>query len=518
MTLVEFFLARDAPPATAHRTVAVAWVGLALIVSHSVYKAWLAVAFTAFFRDFYDVMGAAAALVATGEASSGETSGSGGEGPAVAAAAAAARRAALADIYAQLAVFARLAVPAALVHPLARWMMSRYAMAWRLALVRSYVARWDAAGVAIEGASQRVQEDTQRFAEGLEFAFATALDVVFTLVIFTPKLHALGRHVRPPEALRDVLALDGEGGWRQDWLVLVAVALAALGTVVGLVVARRLVDLEVRNQVVEAAFRLDLSLWEALSTPVQPPARPPRAAEEAGIAEEERATPVAESEHRSDRSDDPAAGCAASLPPFATTTVDRVQQHAAHRQRLEQNYTSLFRHFAYFNAWTGAFDQAVTIVPYLLAAPQLVLAPEEGAAAAVAALSLGEVVELSRIFDRCFSALTTPMNAWGAVNEFRSVLRRLREFERHLPSARAVGRRMQMRNMLEETQRPRPPRPPPHATAEQRRVAFLRRPVACAPPCGTSVELASADAALVMGDVGVAVAEDEGAECRQGPR
>ena len=395
--LVEFFCARDAAPGLeAWRTVCIAWGGLLLITGHAVYKAWLAVAFTNFYKVFYDLMQNAASTASTGTHEE--------------------QHAALDAIYSQLLVFAQLAIPASAIHPIARWLQSRYALSWRLALIRSYVARWDAAGVAIEGASQRVQEDTDRFADGLETAFSTLLDVIFTLVIFTPKLYELGDVVQAPHILAN----------RQDWLVLLALALAVFGTLVGLLVARKLVGLEIQNQVVEAKFRMDLSLWEANTIPIQPPTR--------------------SQTHTQTLEEGPPLGI--NEIPTGVNAINRIAQHAHNRHLLHVNYTNLYKHFAFFHAWTGCFDQLISIMPYILAAPQLVLSDSiselasgdtidmmSGASIAVP-LTLGQVVELSRVFDRVFGALTTPMNAWGSINEFRSVLFRLSQFEKHLPPSR----------------------------------------------------------------------------------
>lgn len=372
-----------------------AWGGMALIVVHAVYKAWLAVRFTAWYRDFYDVMQAAAAAVH--EAASGDRMseldeigtkdelGSNRIGAT-----------SLADVYAQLLTFCELAVPAAIVHPIAIWFQSQYALNWRLALVNSYLVRWEGSSSTIEGASQRVQEDTQRFAEGLELACVTILDTVFTLVIFTPRLVDIGEQLPPPDALR------GFAAFFEPWLVWLALALALCGTFIGLIIAHHLVELEVRNQLVEAALRKDLVIWETCVPPVNPPA----------------ATPVTS-----------ATSAMLHLNASAEDGVEEVHASAWHGARwlpdLKKNYSAIYKHFGYLNVWVGAFEQAVTVVPYLLAAPQLLAETNR--------TTLGTVVEFARVFDRVFEALTVPMHNWGRFNEFRSVVRRLSEFERVLP-------------------------------------------------------------------------------------
>ena len=48
-------------------------------------------------------------------------------------------------------------------------------------------------------------------------------------------------------------------------------------------------------------------------------------------------------------------------------------------------------------------------------------------------VDMGVLVQVADAFQRVFSAMSVGMNNWAAVNDFRSVLRRLREFEAHLP-------------------------------------------------------------------------------------
>ena len=52
----------------------------------------------------------------------------------------------------------------------------------------------------IEGASQRLHEDTQRFSKGLDLFLGIVLDALCTLVVFTPILFDLGAQAPPPRA------------------------------------------------------------------------------------------------------------------------------------------------------------------------------------------------------------------------------------------------------------------------------------------------------------------------------
>ena len=160
-----------------------------------------------------------------------------------------------ASLDALFAAFARLALPWALLIPLASLLRRFWCFEWRMALVDAYVRRWATrGGGAPEGASQRVQEDTQRFARGVELFAGQVLDAVLTLVIFVPSLLELGAAFPPPGS--------AGGHTSAGWLLALTAALALLGLCVSVAVAWRLVGLDVRNQRVEAGLRKRLVAYE----------------------------------------------------------------------------------------------------------------------------------------------------------------------------------------------------------------------------------------------------------------
>ena len=95
-------------------------------------------------------------------------------------------------------------------------------------------------------------------------------------------------------------------------------------------------------------------------------------------------------------------------------------------RRLYRNYHALFRHFSLLNTWLSFYDQVMTLLPYFVAAPLLFAADPERR------ITLGTLIQMSNSFEKVFSSLSVVAENWGAVNEFRSVLVRLREFERKL--------------------------------------------------------------------------------------
>ena len=112
----------------------------------------------------------------------------------------------------------------------------------------------------IEGASQRIQEDTMRFAaimEGLGVAF---VDSIMTLIAFLPVLAALSIHV---ESVPIIGAIPYP-------LVTLSIVWSIFGTVVLLVAGIKLPGMEFKNQRVEAAFRKELVLGEENETHAKP--------------------------------------------------------------------------------------------------------------------------------------------------------------------------------------------------------------------------------------------------------
>ena len=98
------------------------------------------------------------------------------------------------DLYGHFLVFCTIAFPYILFIILNRFFTAHYIFRWRTAMNNYYVERWKQVR-NIEGASQRIQEDTMRFAaimEGLGVAF---VDSIMTLIAFLPVLAALSVHV-----------------------------------------------------------------------------------------------------------------------------------------------------------------------------------------------------------------------------------------------------------------------------------------------------------------------------------
>ncbi|MGH6924262.1 MAG: peptide antibiotic transporter SbmA [Propylenella sp.] len=166
----------------------------------------------------------------------------------------------LAQFYGQLLVFAWIAFVAVIVGVLTRFFVSHYIFRWRTAMNNYYMEHWSEVR-GIEGASQRVQEDTMRFSTTMEGLGVSLVDSVMTLIAFLPVLLRLSESVTE-------LPIVGEV---PHALVVAAILWSLFGTGFLALVGIRLPGLEFRNQRVEAAYRKELVYGEDNPNAAQPP-------------------------------------------------------------------------------------------------------------------------------------------------------------------------------------------------------------------------------------------------------
>ena len=164
------------------------------------------------------------------------------------------------QFFGQLATFAGIALVYITSAVLSSFITSHYVFRWRTAMNDYYTANWHRLR-HIEGASQRIQEDTQKFAQTVEQLGASLIDALLTLLAFLPILWGLSVHVKELPLIGAV----------PQALVFVAVIWAAVGTALLAVAGVRLPGLEFRNQRVEAAYRKELVLGEDDPVRAQPP-------------------------------------------------------------------------------------------------------------------------------------------------------------------------------------------------------------------------------------------------------
>ncbi len=165
-----------------------------------------------------------------------------------------------AQIFAGLFDFTTIAFVYIAVLVLNRFIVSHYIFRWRTAMTDFYTENWRKLR-KVEGASQRVQEDTMRFAETVESLGVSALDSVLTLIAFMPILARLGEQV---------VALPIVGVIPYP-LVFAAIAWSVFGTAVLMLAGIKLPGLYFKNQKVEAAYRKELVYGEDRTDRAAPP-------------------------------------------------------------------------------------------------------------------------------------------------------------------------------------------------------------------------------------------------------
>lgn len=194
-----------------------------------------------------------------------------------------------------------------IVRTLGNYFIQHYNFRWRTAMNDYYTARWGQIR-HIEGASQRIQDDTMRFADIMEGLGAGLLDAVMTLIAFLPILWMLSTKYVSEIPIFGPIA---------HGLVIVAVCWSIVGTIILALTGYYLPTLKFHNQRVEAAYRKELVLGEADAT---------------------RAQPMTLRELFAD---------------------------------VKKNYFRMYFHYMYFNIVRFSYLQAGVLIPYIALAPTL---------------------------------------------------------------------------------------------------------------------------------------------------
>lgn len=213
----------------------------------------------------------------------------------------------LAEFLGEMVTVAFVLIPNITVLVLNAFFIAHYLFRWRRAMTFYYMSHWPKLR-HIEGAAQRVQEDTQRFAnivEGLAVSFVAS---IMTLTVFLPLLWQLSQNINE-------LPFFGPVNGSLVWVALVS---SAIGTVLLAVVGYRLPGLEFHNQRVEAAYRKELVYGEDA---------------------EGRAEPVS----------------------IRTLFLN-----------MQSNYFRLYRHYLYFNIARYAYLQGSNFIPLIAMGPAIV--------------------------------------------------------------------------------------------------------------------------------------------------
>lgn len=259
-----------------------AWslLGSAIILVTTWYKVELDVQINEWFGGFYDLI-----QKALGEPGSIE----------------------IGEYYGYCLTFAKIAGLYIFIAVILDFYIKHYVFRWRTAMNDYYMNHWPQLR-HIEGAAQRVQEDTMRFARIMETLGVNFMRSMMTLFAFLPLLWGLSSHVTE-------LPLIGQV---PHSLIFVAILFALAGTALMALVGIKLPGLEFNNQRVEAAYRKELVYGE----------------------------------DREDRADPP--------------TVRELFAN------VRRNYFRLFFHYMYFDVAKWSYLQFGVLVPYLALAPTIV--------------------------------------------------------------------------------------------------------------------------------------------------
>ncbi len=208
-------------------------LGTALILFTSYFQVQVSVAINTWYGPFYDLIQAALSK---------------------------SKQVEISEFYSELLGFAGIAFIAVTVGVITRFFVSHWIFRWRTAMNDYYMTHW-ASLRKIEGAAQRVHEDTMRFSSTMEGLGVNLVEAILTLIAFLPVLLVLSANITE-------LPFVGEVPYV---LVVVAVLWSIFGTTLLALVGIKLPGLEFRNQRVEAAYRKELVYGEDEASRAQPP-------------------------------------------------------------------------------------------------------------------------------------------------------------------------------------------------------------------------------------------------------
>ncbi|MBD8876399.1 peptide antibiotic transporter SbmA [Roseibium polysiphoniae] len=211
------------------------------------------------------------------------------------------------EYMAEMMTFFRIAGIYIVIAVILDFFIKHFIFRWRTAMNNYYMSHWQVVR-HIEGASQRVQEDTMRFARIMEGLGVSFMRSIMTLIAFLPLLWTLSENVTELPWIGAV----------SHSLVYVAILSAASGTVLLAAVGFKLPGLEFQNQKVEAAYRKELVYGE-------------------------------DNEERAD-------------PPSVAELFGNVRK----------NYFRLYFHYLYFDVARWSYLQATVLVPYIALGPTII--------------------------------------------------------------------------------------------------------------------------------------------------
>ena len=234
---------------------------------------------------------------------------------------------------------------------------SHWVFRWRTSMANYYHEQWSKARLT-EGASQRVQEDTLKFARIMEGLGVGLLDSIMTLIAFLPILWGLSKQIT-------MLPWIGEV---EHALVWVAIISALGGTILLASVGIKLPGIEYDIQKEEAAYRKELVLGE--EDPI-------------------RAAPA---------------------------TIGQLYS------RVRGIHFKSYFHYLYFNAVKWSYFQGMVIVPYLALAPTIVTGAITLGFVQQITRAFGRVESSLQYLVKSWSTIVEFISVWKRLREFEDKL------------------------------------------------------------------------------------------------
>ena len=313
------------------------WGGLLILLSSLWAQVSLTVAINAWYGGFYDLMQNSATYFDRSQIGIGL-------------------------FYNKLYDFCMLAMPYVIIATITNWFTRVYGLRWREAITFDYLPKWRSVTEDIEGASQRIQEDTHKFAEIIENLGLQIVRSIMTLIAFIPVLWELS-------AKTDIPFFGMEGGS----LVWFALVISIGGLIITWFVGAKLPGLEYNNQKVEAAYRKELVFGED---------------DKSNYAKPE-------------------------------TILELFTG-------IKFNYQRLFNHYGYVDVWVNSYDQFMVIVPYLLVGPGLFTKLITLGVVVQVSNAFRKVHEGFGVFLYQFTQITELRSIYKRLREFEDNLRRFK--------------------------------------------------------------------------------------------
>ena len=261
------------------------------------------------------------------------------------------------DLLLEMLTFAKIAGASMVLLSLLDFFARHWIFRWRTSMNQYYIDNLDKLR-HIEGSSQRIQEDAMRFSRIIEDLGTSLIRAVLTIVAFLPILWELSKKIT-------VLPFIGAVPHGLMWA---AILFALFGTVIVMLVSRKLPGLEYENQKVEAAYRKELVYGED---------------------DKNRAAPKL----------------------LGNLFAD-----------VRKNYFKIYLQYMYFDVTKWSYLQFGAIVPYILMSPSI----------AAGAVTLGVVNRVGNSFRNVEKSLQYLVRSYGQIIDMLSIRKRLLEFENQL--------------------------------------------------------------------------------------